>query len=227
MKDITKEELPHMEDADTNYIPPRGEYEKVRDKEHYTQKWAEWEFSGKTPKDTLWYKGYGYKRMVTIVGYEVRGENDTLVIEFQDGNLSCILPAFLKEMQKPTFQRKTTEEDGEETKEKKTAAPKKDKKPKLVLPAEKVSCTATIKEFTKKLNHFSGKEEDMVIYENLLIEEKELVPGGLAWSSYSKTLQKHNVQVGTSLSFQAKVAANTFGDALCKVNSPSQIKITE
>lgn len=241
-----KEVLPHIEDSSlTTYIPPKGAYESIKSDEHYAEKWQEWSMSGKNPKKELWYKGYGYQRMVTIVGYEVRGENDTLVIQFQDGNLSCILPGFLKEMQNSQFQRKlgtdeeSTETESAETKKEKPTKPKTEKKPKaekptkepkpkkekLVLPTEKVSCSAAVKEFTKKLNHFTEEEEDVVVYEHLLIGEEQLVPNGLAWSSHSKTLQKLELQVGDKLTFQAKVVPNKFGEVLCKINNPSKIQV--
>lgn len=233
------EELQHIEDSSlTTYIPPAGEYERIGDEKQYAEKWAEWGFSGKTPKKELWYKGYGYKRIVTIVGFITYGENDTLVIQFSDGNISCIFPAFLKEMQGPKFERRSVPEESEsdetpkpkQKKEKKETTkvekkePVKKEKVKVELPAEKVSCSAKIKGFEKKYNHFTQEDEDVVLYEEMMIEDQPFLPNGLAWSSYSKTLQKLELEFGDTISFQAKLAANKFQDALCKINAPSKIK---
>lgn len=100
--------LPHIEDSNsTNYIPPKGEYEPFKDEAHYTEKVREWGLSTtKEVKKEFWYKDRTHQRLVTIKGYETFGvatEVNTLIIEFQDGNLSCIHPAYLKEMQSSSF----------------------------------------------------------------------------------------------------------------------------
>ncbi|MDR7000930.1 hypothetical protein [Neobacillus niacini] len=96
---------PQMEQSElTHYIPPKGEFETFRDDEHFREKLREWGLSAS--KEEFWYKERNYQRLVSIKGYEIHGrENDlnTLVIEFQDGNLSCIHPAYLKEMQQGSF----------------------------------------------------------------------------------------------------------------------------
>lgn len=100
--------LPHIEDANTtHYIPPKGDYIQFIDDVHYAEKIREWGLSGaKDVKKEFWYKERTLQRLVTIKGYEsygVTGEHDTLVIQFQDGHLSCINPALLKEMQSSNF----------------------------------------------------------------------------------------------------------------------------
>lgn len=91
----------------TKYIPPKGEYETFRDIDHYKEKLKEWGLSSaREAKKEFWYKDRNYQRMVTIKGYETYGsalDINTLVIEFQDGNLTCIHPAYLKEMQQSSF----------------------------------------------------------------------------------------------------------------------------
>jgi hypothetical protein len=96
--------LPHIEDSHlTTYLPPKGEFERFQDEAHYAEKVKEW---GLSAKKEFWYKERTHQRLVKIVGYEIFGvksEYNTLVIEFQDGNLTCIHPAYLKEMQSSGF----------------------------------------------------------------------------------------------------------------------------
>jgi hypothetical protein len=99
---------PQLEQSElTKYIPPKGDYETFRDVDHYKEKLKEWGLSSaKEAKREFWYKDRNYQRLVTIKGYETYGsamDINTLVIEFQDGNLSCIHPAYLKEMQQSSF----------------------------------------------------------------------------------------------------------------------------
>lgn len=111
--------LPHMEDSHlTTYIPPKGEYEVFQNETHYTEKLKEWGLSA--TKKEFWFKSRTHQRLITIVGYEVFGatsEYNTLVIKFQDGNLSCIQPAYLKEMQSSNFGKEIrVPADGNDTK---------------------------------------------------------------------------------------------------------------
>lgn len=96
--------LPHIEDSNSNvYLPPKGEYEPFRDEAHYAEKLKEW---GLSAKKQFWYKEATHQRLATIKGYEIYGktaEFNTIVIQFQDGNLTCIHPAYLKEMQSTSF----------------------------------------------------------------------------------------------------------------------------
>lgn len=99
---------PQLEQSElTKYIPPKGEYETFRDVDHYREKLKEWGLSSaKEAKKEFWYKDRNYQRQVTIKGYETYGnamDINTLVVEFQDGNLTCIHPAYLKEMQQSSF----------------------------------------------------------------------------------------------------------------------------
>jgi hypothetical protein len=57
-------------------------------------------------KKEFWYKDKTYQRLVTIKEYEEFGVSNTfntLIIEFQDGHLSCIYPDYLKDMPSPNF----------------------------------------------------------------------------------------------------------------------------
>jgi hypothetical protein len=104
--------LPHIEDSNlTKYITPFGEYEQFQTDSHYTEKLKEWALSS---KKEFWYKDKTYQRIVTIKGYQTYGQNaeyNTLIIEFQDGNLSCISPAYLKEMQSSNFGKESVLQD--------------------------------------------------------------------------------------------------------------------
>ncbi|MBL4952997.1 hypothetical protein JK635_12315 [Neobacillus sp. YIM B02564] len=86
------------------YLPPKGEYETFRDEEHFKEKLKEWGLP--TAKKEFWYKERSVQQLVSIKGYETYGnaaEFNTIIIEFPDGNLSSIHPAFLKEMQQSGF----------------------------------------------------------------------------------------------------------------------------
>lgn len=91
----------------TQYIPPKGEFDDFQDVEHYKGKLKEWGLSSaKEAKKEFWYKDKNFQQLVSIKGYETYGkaaEFNTIVIEFPDGNLSCIHPAYLKEMQQSSF----------------------------------------------------------------------------------------------------------------------------
>ncbi|PGK51392.1 hypothetical protein CN918_26745 [Priestia megaterium] len=219
--------LPHIEDSSlTVYYPPAGDYIGFEDNEHYEKMLKEWGLN--TSKKTFWYKGKSYQREVTIVGYEkygVTAEFHTLVIQFQDGNLSCIFPARLKEMQQASFVRiNESATDGETTpspkktatKENSTksspatttkkAAPKKEKAPKLELPEEKVHFTGTVKQFALTYNHFNETNDEVIIFENITIHQEEPIEVDYAWASHSKTLQKHELSTGQQLEFDGKIA---------------------
>ncbi|MDR6123673.1 hypothetical protein QFZ87_003270 [Bacillus sp. SLBN-46] len=101
-------ERPQIEQFElTQYIPPKGEFDTFRDEDHYKEKLKEWGLSSaKEAKREFWYKDRNYQRLVSIKGYETYGsaaEFNTIVIEFNDGQLSCIHPAYLKEMQQSSF----------------------------------------------------------------------------------------------------------------------------
>ena len=93
------------------YYPPKGKFITFENEEDYGEKGREWGLFNKQIKEEFWYKEKEYKRRVKIKGYEIHGKHNTLVIEFLDGNLSCIHPAYLKEMQSPTFGKEMTDEE--------------------------------------------------------------------------------------------------------------------
>ncbi|MBJ6359857.1 hypothetical protein ACFOQM_00780 [Paenibacillus sp. GCM10012307] len=105
---------------------------------------------------------------------------------------------------------------------------KKEKKQKLQLPEEKVKMTATVKEFTSVPNHFTESEDEVIIYEQVSIVESELEIGD-AWSSYSATLKKLELEVGDILTFDAKVIPKklTKHPVPYKINNPSKIQKAE
>ncbi|MCM3574270.1 hypothetical protein M3172_13835 [Mesobacillus subterraneus] len=213
----------------TQYIPPKGMYEQFEDEAHYLEKVKEW---GLSTKKEFWYKDRYQHCLVTIKGYEIFGETaefNTLVVEFPDGTLTCIHPAYLKEMQSSSFGKEIiapASGDGSEAAEvkiekPKAAAPaateakaktpvkkekaKKEKAPKLVLPEEKVHFTATVKQFALSWNHFNEDNDEVVVFENVRIEQEEPIEVGLAWGSHSKTLKKHELKPGQQLEFDGKI----------------------
>ncbi|PLS07140.1 hypothetical protein [Neobacillus cucumis] len=222
----------------TIYIPPKGDYDTFRDDDHFKEKLKEWGLP--TAKKEFWYKELNYQRLVTLKGYETygnAGEFNTLVIEFQDGNLTCIHPAFLKEMQKGSFgkeslinleEKDTLEEEAKtintetvtpvEAPNKEKAAkpskepkPKTKKAPKIELPADKVHFTAAVKQFALVYNPFNEENDEVVVLENVQIVQENPIELGLAWCSHSKTLKKFELAPGDLLEFDGKVAAKKMG----------------
>ena len=183
----------------TQYIPPKGDYKIFRDDEHYKEKLKEWGLSSaKEAKREFWYKDRKLKRLVTIKGYEVYGsaEFNTIVIEFQDGNLSCIHPAYLKEMQQSSFGKESllTLEDKEsasgnalvsekeivppetkpepvETKE----SPKKEKATKPAKEAKPKKEKAPKLELPAEKVHFTAKVKQFALVYNPFNEENDEV----------------------------------------------------
>ncbi|MEH7111262.1 hypothetical protein V7124_02655 [Neobacillus niacini] len=217
----------------TRYVSPKGDYEGFRDEEHYREKLKEWGLSSaKEAKREFLFKERNYQRVVTIKGYETYGKLDefnTLVIEFQDGNLCCIHPAFLKEMQGSSFGKESmlqledkdfsTEEQVTESnvneekqepkpepKKAKAAKPKKEKEPKIELPLDKVHFTASVKQFALTYNPFNEENDEVVVLENVQIVQEPAIELGLAWCSHSKTLKKFELAPGDQLEFDGKVA---------------------
>lgn len=217
--------LPHIEDANlTNYIPPAGEYELFADEAHYEEKVKEW---GLRAKKEYWYKDRTHQRLVTIKGYQTFGDtssNHTIIIEFQDGNLSCIHPAYLKEMQSSNFGKEVKPEPEAEKAEPKAEAPgkpadpavetkapakpakeKKEKPAKLVLPDDKVHFTGKVKQFALSWNHFNEENDEVVVLEDVRIDGDEPIEVGFAWCSHSKTLKKFELSPGDDLDFNGKI----------------------
>ncbi|MEH7237447.1 hypothetical protein [Bacillus sp. JJ1562] len=223
--------LPHIDDSSgTTFLPPKGDYETFVDEANYEEKVREW---GLSVKKEYWYKERTHQQIVTIKGYEVYGktqEHNTIVLEFEDGNLTCIHPAYLKEMQSPSFAKTAISDTGvvplkkqetaNETKAEKPAATesksavkkeqaekktKKEKAPKIELPTDKVHFTASVKQIALTWNHFNEDNDEVIILENVVILQEEPIELGLAWCSHSKTLKKLDLEPGNTLEFDAKV----------------------
>lgn len=213
--------LPHREETHlTHYHPPKGDYTPFSGVEHYNTMVKSWGL-GSGSKKEFWYKGRGYQRIVTLEGYEsygVTAEYYTLVIRFQDGNLSCIHPAYLKEMQSSQYGKELNEgEDVQEvipadkaeevpSSETKKEKPKKVKEPALNLPEEKVSFTAMVEKVVLTYNPFNEENDEALLLKEVIINGEEPMEVGYAWCSYSKTLKKFEVAPGDRISFDAKIA---------------------
>ncbi|WP_314584087.1 hypothetical protein [Paenibacillus terrigena] len=104
---------------------------------------------------------------------------------------------------------------------------KKGKAPKLELPEEKVTMTATVQEFTTVPNNFSDTEDEVIIYEAVAIIDPPLEVG-VAWSSHSATLKKFELEVGDTITFDAKIVAKklTKHPVPYKINNPAKIQKT-
>ncbi|MDF2960739.1 MAG: hypothetical protein K0S39_2474 [Paenibacillus sp.] len=102
---------------------------------------------------------------------------------------------------------------------------KEKKTQKLQLPEEKVKMTATVKEFTTVPNHFSDNDDEVVIYEAVSITESE-TELGTAWSSYSATLKKMELEIGDAITFEAKIVAKklTKHPVPYKINNPAKLQ---
>lgn len=210
------------------YIPPTGDFEVFHDPEHYKQKLKEWGLSA--AKEEFWYKEKDFQEKVSIKGYEIYGntaEYNTVVIEFNDGNLTCIHPAYLKEMQQAGFgkenmwqesgQKEPDVEDKAPSAKEPEAAPKKqkaetkkgkkEKVPKIELPAEKVHFTAMVKQFAMTYNSFTEDNDEVVILENVQIHQDPPINVEFAWCSHSKTLKKLELAIGNHLEFDGKITA--------------------
>ncbi|WP_404332883.1 hypothetical protein [Mesobacillus maritimus] len=249
--------LPHIEDLNrTTYLPPQSDYETFTDDEHYALKLKEWGLS--SAKGQFWYKEKDHQRLVSIKGYQVYGETDdfnTIIIEFQDGSLSCIHPAYLKEMQSSGFGKnsitnitiKTPVEDKTLEKEKETSKPiaktppaspnktkkkdTKEKTPKIDLPEEKVHFTAKVKQFGLTWNHFNEDNDEVVVLENVIIQQDPPLKVGLAWCAHSKTLKKQELTPGETIEFDGKIVKKKLAkgkdieDEAFIVNEPVSYKV--
>lgn len=211
-------------------LPPKGEFEMFTDEGHYSEKVREWGLSGtKEAKKQFLYKEKNLQFTVTIKGYEVYGkENDqnTIVIEFNDGSLTCIHPAYLKEMQGASFGKGTfteaeeipapTRDEGEKTntptakkaetvREKDKKNDQKEKPAKLELPEEKVHFTAIVKQFALSWNNFNEENDEVIVLENVIIQGENPIEVSLSWCSHSKTLKKFELAPGDLLEFDGKI----------------------
>ncbi len=217
----------------TQYIPPKGDYEIFQDENHFKEKLKEWGLP--VAKKEFWYKDRNFQCHVTIKGYETYGNNNnTLIIEFPNGEISCIHPAYLKEMQQASFGKesmilaedkpkimdesevkitkssaKVQKERRAETSqtEKTSYSKEKEQSQKIDLPSGKVHFTATVKQFALTYNPFSEENDEVVVLKNVQIEQENPLELGLAWCSHSKTLKKFELAKGDQLEFDGKVVA--------------------
>jgi hypothetical protein len=202
-----------------------------------------------TKTKAFFYKRTGMNLACSIVGFV---DKMTAVIEFDNQQRHCIHPSFLKEMQASNFGQKLSAAAADsvdpegvelETPKDETLPPeeavievpnaeeppkakaKKEKAQKLQLPEEKVKMTATVKEFTTVPNNFSDNDDEVVIYEAVSIAEPETEIGA-AWSSHSATLKKLELEIGDTISFEAKIIAKklTKHPVPYKINNPSKIE---
>lgn len=217
-------------------IPPKGDYITFDDGAHYEEKGKEWGLFNKTAKREFLYKEREELQTVTIAGYEIHGKHNTLVVKFPNGSLSCIHPAYLKEMQSPTFGKtdfqeiEMSEMEAASTGEKLTESKKvkkevkKEVEAKVVLPEEKVKGTAIVEGFATKFNPFTESDDEIVLVKDLVLHLEEPLELGNGWCSYSKTLKKKELKEGMEIVFEAKVAAKKFDkETLYKINNPKLI----
>lgn len=232
----------------STYSPFDNEAEQI-------EKCKEWGLlSEKASKiKTFYYKRNNISWTCNIIGYVDRM---TAVIEFDNNQKHCIHPSYLKEMQAANYSQKLTTavEESEEPEDmllEQTEAPetaeasivevakidvpkveeqpkgksKKEKTPKLQLPEEKVKMIATVKEFTTVPNNFSDNEDEVIIYEAVSIVDPQTEIGD-AWSSHSATLKKLELEIGDTISFEAKIIAKklTKHPVPYKINNPSKIE---
>jgi len=193
-----------------------------------------------------YFKGYGMNITCRIVGYI---DDITAVIEFNNNQKHCIHPSYLKEMQASSFNRRQAstadievqsdiEEQSVEQPVKEKANIKINDKPvneekpakpskitKIELPVDKVKMSAIVKEFTTVPNHFADEDDEVIIYEAVMMVESE-TEIGLAWSSHSATLKKLELEVGEAIIFDAKIAKKklTKHPVPYKINNPSKIQ---
>jgi hypothetical protein len=233
--DLTQNEKSEL----IKYIPPKEDFTKFLSDEDYLEKGRLWGLFNKNAKYDFWFKGQDIQKKVKLVGYETYGVTDeyhTIIIEFEDGKLSCIHPAYLKEMQSPSFKKvyvvgdsevKVAEVKKESSKPKveKSSSPsgskeKKETKESIVLPTDKSHFNGTVKEFSTKYNHFNDSEEEIVIWENV---ENDLLIGN-AWCSLSKSLKAMELAIGKTYQFDGKVVDKKLNkEVKYKLNNPSKV----
>ncbi|MDP4085953.1 MAG: hypothetical protein Q8934_15220 [Bacillota bacterium] len=216
-------------------IPPKGDFIVFADEVDYEKKGKEWGLFNKVIKYDFLYKEREELQTVTIAGYEIHGVHNTLVVRFSNGVLSCIHPAYLKEMQSPTFGKteflesempeveipvgKQPVDESTEIKPKEKKATKESKTT-IVLPEEKGQGPADIKGFSTKYNSFTESEDEVVLFENTIFQLEEPLTLGNSWCSYSKTLKKQELKAGMNIQFEAKIVAKKFDkETLYKLNN--------
>lgn len=227
------------------YCPPKSDYVGFESDEHFLNKITEWGLT-KSAIESVWYKDKLGAERVTIIGYEEYGADNlfnAVVIEFSNGELDCINPAYLKEMQSSGFGKAPAVQNNESTSEdepvaKSAAAKPKEKKaspkpkgtkksavPRKDLPTDKVHFTARIAGFAEKFNPFNEDQPDEII----LLDEVKIIGDteievGKAWCGYSKTLKKFELTEDTHIEFDGKIVIRKYEDSTYKINNPSKIK---
>ena len=226
--------------SERKYYPPKTDFIGFESEEHLLNKVTEWGLN-KSAVESVWYKDDHGAERVTIAGYEEYGRDNmfnTVIVEFPKGELSCIHPPFLKEMQSNSFGKVSviqdqdneaiTESEVTKPKEKKTSpkpkATKKSAAPRKDLPTEKVHFTAKVIGFGEKYNPFNEEQPDEIVLldEVKIIGENELEIGK-AWCGYSKTLKKYELTEGMSIEFDGKIIVRKHEDSPYKINNPSKI----
>ncbi|WP_088040659.1 hypothetical protein [Bacillus sp. EAC] len=239
---MTNEIVQNQKKEFIKYIPPKEEFTRFLSEDDYLEKGRLWGLFNKNAKHEFLYKGQDVQQKVTLIGYETYGVTDeyhTIIIEFENGNLSCIHPAYLKEMQSPSFKKvyivdensSTIVEEKSESKPKasKPSASTKEKAEKkeaksIVLPTDKSHFNGTVKEFSTKYNHFNDSEEEIVIWENVVVKTEEELEIGNAWCSLSKSLKTAELELGKSYEFDGKVVDKKLNkEVKYKLNNPSKV----
>ncbi|MGF7047869.1 hypothetical protein J2T13_002375 [Paenibacillus sp. DS2015] len=238
------------------FIIEPSTYHAFEDEAAQIEQCKEWSLlSEKASKNKpFFYKGNGLNLACTIIGYV---DNITAVIQFDNNQLHCIHPSYLKEMQTGNYGQRVSAAgeqamesesvESVESEEPKTlvnpqeeapivkakpAEPKAKKSktsPKLQLPEEKVKMIAKVQEFTTVPNHFSDNEDEVVIYEAIRIIAEPEIEVGTAWSSHSATIKKMELQIGDTITFEAKIVAKklTKHPVPYKINNPAKIQKEE
>ncbi|HEY0827585.1 MAG TPA: hypothetical protein VGE40_05785 [Bacilli bacterium] len=109
---------------------------------------------------------------------------------------------------------------------------KKEKKAALSLPEGKVAVEAVLQAFAMVPNHFTEEDDEVVIFEQVLIQiesdaGRETIPLEAAWSSYSNTLKKFDLQIGDHLKFEAKIAQKKLTKHPIKYKLNNAAKVTK
>ncbi|WP_088834033.1 hypothetical protein [Paenibacillus tyrfis] len=168
---------------------------------------------------------YGQK---SAVGAEESVEPESAVSAVTATETSSVSPAKeTPELEAPEAKKPQAEEP-EAAEQPPKGKTKKEKAPKLQLPEEKVKMTATVKQFTTVPNNFSDNDDEVIIYEAVSIVEPATEIGE-AWSSNSATIKKLELEIGDTITFEAKIIAKklTRHPVPYKINNPSKIQKQE
>lgn len=218
-----------MKNKPNQIIPPKKEFISFESEKKYEEKGREWGLFNKTIKKEFLYKNKGNEYKVVLKGFQPFPSFDVVIVEFEDGSLSCIHQSYLKEMQTTSFNNeiKVDKKKKEQTKNSNIDKEQKQSKEKpqikkIVLPTEKVLFEATIKEFNTKYNSFADKEEEIIIFEKVKFSDETFE----AWCGYSNKLKKMSLEVGSKMKFEAKIVEKKFNkEIIYKINNPSKIEL--